>query len=279
MPDAVRPTVLILGGFLTAPPVYRPLTRRLLARGAAGVVVANVWTPDWLIASWRGTAAIATRSGVALRRAIEVSRACSGGAPVLIVGHSAGGITARLLTAPEPFPGRRFGATAHVGAIVSLGTPHRLAAGAGIGRRLNEVAAEIAAEHVPGAFFAPRISYVSVASSAVVAGRRSGRGRLATLMYEFVIGRAAVPGTEGDGVVPVAATRLDGARHVLLERALHSPTAGGAWYGSDEEVDEWWPIALEAWREALAARASGAPDAPETTAAAPNGLAARTATV
>src|SRR5450759_1004182 len=34
--DSLPPTVLILGGFLTAPPMYRPLVERLRARGAAG---------------------------------------------------------------------------------------------------------------------------------------------------------------------------------------------------------------------------------------------------
>ncbi len=47
-PDAVRPVVLILGGFLTSPPLYIPLARRLWHRGAADVLIARVWTPDWL---------------------------------------------------------------------------------------------------------------------------------------------------------------------------------------------------------------------------------------
>jgi hypothetical protein len=255
MAASPRPTVLILGGFLTAPPLYGPLARRLLERGAAGVVVAEVWTPDWMLATLRGTGPIATRSGRALARAVRMAAERSAGAPVLLVGHSAGGITGRLLTAPEPFPGRRFGAAGHIGAIVTLGSPHRLDTGAGVGRRLNEIAASVADAAVPGAFWTPRIGYVSVASRAVAGDPRgSGRARLAHLFYRSVIGRAAVPGTEGDGVVPVAATRLDGAREILLPSALHSPTSAGSWYGSAEAVDVWWPAALETWRSALASR-------------------------
>ena len=133
-PDSIRPTVLILGGFLTAPPMYGPLVRRLMDRGAAGSVVANVWTPDWLLAGLRGIGPICTRSARALRCAVDLSGRVSGGAPLLVIGHSAGGITGRLLTAPEPLPGRRFGAARRIGAIVTLGTPHRLVAGDG-GRR------------------------------------------------------------------------------------------------------------------------------------------------
>ena len=50
-PLKVPPTVLLIGGFLTSPPFYWPLRDRLLARGAAAVVTANMWTPDWLVAS------------------------------------------------------------------------------------------------------------------------------------------------------------------------------------------------------------------------------------
>jgi hypothetical protein len=258
-PESIAPTVLILGGFLTAPPMYSRFVRRLKARGAAAVVVANVWTPDWLLASVRGTGPITTRSARALLAAGRLSRAASEGAPLIVIGHSAGGITARLLTAPEPFPGRRFGAASRIGAIVTLGTPHRLSSGEGIGRRLNEVASSIADALVPGSFFAPEIGYVSVTSRAIrgdPAG--TGRERVAHLLYRSVIGRAAVPGVEGDGLVPVAAAVLAGARQVVLDGAIHGPSAGGPWYGTDDEVDIWWPIALESWREALCARASSA---------------------
>jgi hypothetical protein len=255
-PDAVAPTVLLLGGFLTAPPMYARFVDRLEARGAAAVVVANVWTPDWLLASARGTGPIATRSARALLAAARIGRAASEGAPLLVVGHSAGGITARLLTAPEPFPGRRFGAASRIGAIVTLGTPHRLSTGEGIGRRLDDVASSIADGFVPGTYFAPWIGYVSVASRAIRGDPDgNGRERVAHLLYRSLIGRAAVPGVEGDGLVPVSAAALDGARQVVLEHALHGPGAGGPWYGTDDEVDVWWPVALEAWREALRHRA------------------------
>jgi len=255
-PGSVRPTVLILGGFLTAPPMYGPLVRRLMDRGAAGAIVANVWTPDWLLSGVRGIGPICTRSARALRSAVHLSDEVSAGAPLLVVGHSAGGITGRLLTAPEPLPGRRFGAARLIGAIVTLGTPHRLAAGVGIGRRIRDVAASIADEAVPGAFYAPQIGYLSVTSRAIVGDPSgTGRERVAHLLYRSVIGRAAVPGTEGDGLVPVVAAGLEGARQLVLDGAVHGPGAAGPWYGSAEEVDVWWPVALETWRSALEQRA------------------------
>ena len=52
-PTAVAPTVLVIGGFLSSPPLFGPFRRRLLERGVADVVVAPVWLPDWLLAAFR----------------------------------------------------------------------------------------------------------------------------------------------------------------------------------------------------------------------------------
>ena len=119
------PVVLVLGGFLTSPPLYRPLRRGLLERGAADVVVGGVWTMDWLLAASRGLGPILTRSGRALLEASRRSEDLSGGAPVLVIGHSAGGMSARLLTSPVAFAGRRLNGSSRIGAIVTLGTPAR----------------------------------------------------------------------------------------------------------------------------------------------------------
>ena len=55
--DSVQPTVLFLGGFMSSPPIYRELRDLLLARGAPDVIVAPIWTMDWLLSIKRGQAA------------------------------------------------------------------------------------------------------------------------------------------------------------------------------------------------------------------------------
>ena len=220
-PDAVRPTVLIIGGFLTVPAMYLRLRRRLLDRGAAEVLIADVYTPDWLLAVGRGGGAVATRALRALIRAIDASASSSSsqGAPLLVVGHSAGGMVARLLTTSEPFAGRRLGASDAVGGIVTLGSPHRT------GRA------------IPGA--------------------RSGigRSRVAQRFYDGLLPNADGATAEGDGLVPVGAALLEGARHVVIDGVTHGQLSGRPWYGSPQAVDFWWPIAVETWHEALRVRA------------------------
>jgi hypothetical protein len=279
-PDEVAPTVLVLGGFLTSPPLYRPLRRRLLERGAAGVVIAPVWTPDWLLATARGVGPILTRSGRALLVATEMAAfpSRSAGAPLLVVGHSAGGITARLLTSPESFAGRRLGAAGRMGAIVTLGTPHRVTPSGWAGRRLAGAATDFADRVVPGPAFAPTTGYLAVASRYRVGRREGGAAeRSAFAVYRSVLadaaadpaaGRLSLDPTglagdrmlvgdgiiEGDGLVPVPSAALAGVETIVLDGIAHGQARRAPWYGSDEALDAWWPRAIEIWRTALRAR-------------------------
>lgn len=258
-PEGVAPTVLIIGGFLTSPPFYARLRTRLLARGAAAVEIAPIWIPDWLLATQRGLGPIVTRASRALLGAAAVAgrSPASRGAPLLVVGHSAGGLVARLLTSPEPFAGRPCRGASRIGAIVTLGTPHVVGrdgiVDGVIARRVVAFLDRVA----PGAAFAPRVGYVAVGSRGLP-GRRNGglRARLAWAAYQAVLPQPGLEVVDGDGLVPLAATRLAGATEVVLEGIRHSPLGVQPWYGSAEAVDVWWPVALEAWRAALRARAS-----------------------
>lgn len=253
-PASVRPTVLVLGGFLTSPPFYRRFRRRLRERGAAHVLVAGIWTPDWLLAGSRGLGPIVSRAARALIEAGRVSAAspASRGAPILLIGHSAGGVLGRILLAPRPFEGRPFGAAGRVAALVTLGSPLRPVP---IAHHLGAAAA-FAEEVSPGAFHAPRVGYVSVASAAVV-GRSDGNGRerAAFRLYRSLAPDSSAGPEAGDGLVPLACALLPGANQVVVD-CLHGQGSGGPWYGVEPAIDAWWPAALGAWREALLARAA-----------------------
>jgi hypothetical protein len=262
-PDGVRPVVLVIGGFLSSPPLFEPLARRLVARGAVDALVAPIWTPHWILGAAAGMHVVLRRAGRALLEADRRSGAstASRGAPVLVVGHSAGGVTARVLTSPEPFHGMRLGAGGRIGAIVTLGSPHHVRPVARLGGRISSKGAEFAERAVPGATFAPLIGYVTVATRGVV-GRPDGtpRERSAANLYAGLLGKAAASGPiEGDGLVPVEAALLDDATRIVLDDAVHGPLSARRWYGSDDVVDRWWPAALDAWHGALRARVEGQP--------------------
>jgi len=260
--DRLAPTVLILGGFLTSPPFYRPMRSRLLGRGAAAVVVAGIWTHDWLLAGVRGLGPIVNRAArdVAIARSVSAAHPASRGAPLLVIGHSAGGIVGRLLTSEAPFAGRRHGLADEIGALVTLGSPHNVGTSRSIGGRIDDVAGRFANQAVPGAAFAPRVGYVTVASRAV-RGRPDGHGRerVASRLYRNIEAGPDPGHAEGDGLVPVESALLAGARQIVLEDVVHGQAAGQPWYGTQQGLDGWWDDAVAAWREALRARVAGPP--------------------
>lgn len=261
-PAGLSPVVLVAGGFLTMPGWYLPLAAALRARGAAEVVIAPVYPPDWVLCAVRGLGPVTTRVGRALLRAGEASAAhpASKGAPILYVGHSAGGIVGRLLTSAEPFEGRRMGGSGRIAALVTLGTPHLVGDEARWGSRVATAGARFANRHVPGARFAPTTGYLAVASRYVIGHDQAedGRSRFVRRLYEEVHPSPDQPIVAGDGVVPVASALLPGAHHLVLDDAVHGPGVRAPWYGQEGQLDAWWPIALELWRDALRARQASA---------------------
>jgi hypothetical protein len=254
-----RPHVVLLGGFLTEPFMYGPTRDRLLARGAASVTIAPVHVIDWLAAGVAGLGPLLVRSGHAIRRAHRRT----GGRPLIVIGHSGGGVLARLAMAPEPFRGRRAAVADLVGCLVTLGTPHGLHR-APVGVRHPGVEATAFLERVtPGAFNAPRTATLTTGSTAVPPTAWDAApltARLVNLPFRTVVGPIQAPG--GDGIVGVDLAHLPGAHQLTFGDVLHG-TFGAPWYGDAEVMDRWWPVAVDLWHGALAARAKSSVGAPE----------------
>jgi hypothetical protein len=244
--------VLIVGGFLTEPFQYGPLRERLLRQGAASVAIANVHAVDWLAAGLAGLGPLLVRTGLAIRRAHRAA----GGRPLLVVGHSGGGILVRLALSPKPFDGRRADVRDAVAALVTLGTPHGLAR-ASVAWRHPGVTAAAFLDGVPQtAPGDPRVGFVTVGSSAVPSIDPTAApllARLANLPFRTVVGPIGEEG--GDGIVDAGLQHLPGAIQLRLDDATHG-TLGDRWYGDAAIVERWWPIARAAWVAALDARSA-----------------------
>ena len=246
--QSVAPHVVIVGGYLTEPIFYWPMRRRLLRRGAGGVSVAQLHWPDWLAMSFAGMGPAMLRAARKIARARHASDA-----PLIVIGHSAGGILSRLAMSAEPIDGRYTDVHAAVGCLVTLGTPHRLHPTIGW-HHPGVRATELLERTTPGAFHAPTTGYLTVGSTLTRPARRaptnSVKQAVNRIMRVFV---GETPGARGDGIVDNEMCQLAGVRHMALPDVLHG-TFGGPWYGDADVIDRWWPAALEEWRAALAAR-------------------------
>lgn len=242
-----KPSVLIVGGFATVPLNYRPLRRRLLARGAARVDIAPLWTPDWVLAALLGFGSVMLRTGRAIGRTYRAGDR----QPIIVVGHSAGGIAARLAMADKPFNGRIADVAEAVGCLVTLGTPHGLPRLANRYQHAGHAATAFLDRATPGAYFAPRTSYLTVGGRTPGAEFPGVAGELANEVFSIAVGDETQ--AMGDGIVPFSAVHLEGAEQLTYDDVRHG-MVGAPWYGDDVMLDRWWPVALDLWRAALRAR-------------------------
>jgi hypothetical protein len=247
------PHVLIVGGLLTPPVGYRRVRRRLLDHGAASVDIAPVSALDWARAGLRGFAALQRKVAHAIERTYGDS-----GRPIMVVGHSGGGLLARLAMSDAPYRGQVGGTAPLVGCLVTLGSPHDLHR-APLPRPHEGVRlATFLAHHQPGARHMPGTGYVTVASDAVLptvpgapAQHRGPIARGQQAFFRRIVGPTLTSGS--DGIVSRSLARLDGAHEVVLHDVSHG-VIGDRWYGDDAVIDEWWPVALRAWHDAIAAQ-------------------------
>ena len=243
-----QPHVVVIGGYLTEPVNYRPFSRRLLERGAGRVSQAPIHLPDWALVGLVGLGPLLLRGARAIR---EARRAAD--APIIVIGHSMGGLVARLAMSPEPFDGRHARVSDDVGCLVTLGTPHRFEP-AIPWRHPGVVAVEHLERVSPGAWYQPRTGYLTVGSTLTRPATGKPVRSVVQLANRVLLGFVGdLDGGRGDGLVGDAMCRLAGARHLSYPDVRHG-TLGAPWYGDAAILDRWWPAALEEWRAALAAR-------------------------
>jgi hypothetical protein len=242
-----RPSVLIVGGYGTVPMNYWPLRARLRRRGVARVDIAPLWTPDWLLAAFLGFGGVMRRTGHAIANTYRAAN----GQPIIVVAHSAGGIAARLAMADQPFNGRIANVHEAVGCLVTMGTPHGLIRLQDKYMHAGHAATEFLEKVNPGAYYAPRTSYVTIGGRTPGAAFPGVIGTLADEVFSIAVGDETQD--LGDGIVPYQAVHLPGAEQLTYTDVRHG-MVGGPWYGDDALLDRWWPTAVEGWRRALKAR-------------------------
>ena len=226
--------VVILGGFLSFRALYRGMRDALRRTTGGPVAVVPASTFHWLpVIAVPGWSFVLDALDATVRRL--AGRSSTG--KVTVVGHSAGGVLARLYLSPRPFRGRVYGGLDYVDRLITLGSPHtshRMWLHGGLMARWME-------ERYPGAFFAPDVHYTAVAGGSICGDARgSVRERQPYRFYSHAVGRGD---GRGDGVVPVASALLPGATAIVLDDVSHYRGFGPIWYGTPEVTPRWWEAA------------------------------------
>lgn len=226
------PTI-ILPGYLAGAEPYQEMEQTLRELGFPAVTV-PLKRRDWL----------PTVGGRSVRPIIEqldqtVGQAMAeyGASKINLVGHSAGGWISRIYLGEKPYdihPSDRgksclWSAHGQVNTLITLGAPH-ITQELWTLRNLNFVN-----QTYPGAFYANRVKYVCIAGKSVY-GQRNWQGWFTYNSYKLTYGRGDC---WGDGITPIAAAHLEGAKNLIFDNVSHSPKPGAVWYGAPEVVHSW----------------------------------------
>ena len=229
-PELRRP-IVIFGGLFTFTMFYRGMRAALGRVTGQPVWIVDTWGPDWLTGVNRlGWSHLLGK----LDRTVRAAADSSATGKVTLVGHSAGGVLARLYLSPDPFMGRTCRGLDFVGTLITLGSPHRNQGGTTLGGTM----ARWIEQRYPGAAFAPAVNYVSVAGR-VSRGNPSGslRDRWLYNTYREIGGDGRA---WGDGLIPTRSALLDGAYQIILDGVSHFRGFGGPWYGDEAVIPGWW---------------------------------------
>lgn len=224
--------IVIVGGYNSAWPQYLNMARHL--EDVSGLQAVGVPLLPW---HW-WNASKHQEAGELLHKLAETvawARRRFAAERLVLIGHSAGGLLARLYLSEEPVWGRIYAGHEHVSRLITLGSPHCQDQDT----TTNWFLADIANRLAPGTPYANQIQYSAVVGRYLL-GRKQGRRseRRAFQAYQFLTGEGAV---WGDGIVPLSAARLDGTETLVLDGIAHSRKYGRSWYGgSKAAIRRWW---------------------------------------
>lgn len=228
----MKQAVVIIGGYNSAWPFYLKMARALEALSGLQAIGVPLMPWHWWDATKTNQAGELLQK---LEQTVLWARRRLRADRFVFVGHSAGGLLARLYLQETPVCGRVYAGHEHVSHLITLGSPHCVDKGVQSGWYLTDLANELA----PGMPYADHLQYTAVVGRYLL-GREAGhrRERRAFEAYRFLAGQGDV---WGDGIVPISAAGLDGADPLVLEGVAHSRKYGRNWYGSSKEiVRRWW---------------------------------------
>lgn len=228
----MRQAIVIIGGYNSAWPLYLSMARHLEDVSGLQAVGVPLMPWDWRAASKRQEASALLQK---LEETVLWAQRRFGADRLTLVGHSAGGLLARLFVQGKPVWGRVHSGHHRVARVVTLGSPHCQDKGTTTNWFLSDAANALA----PGIPYADQIRYTAVVGRHIQGCERGQRSeRRAFRAYQFLCG---VGTAWGDGIVPVSAAGLDGAEALVLEGVVHSRKYGRNWYGGSKAViRNWW---------------------------------------
>lgn len=221
--------IVILPGFFESAEAYYRLEKSLQDLGFPTVTV-PLQRLDWIATlGGRPVTPILQQLDCTVKRILQQQ----GVSQINLISHSAGGWISRIYLGEVAYGKRNLNlltwkAHPKVATLVTLGTPHTSL------ERWTRWNLDFVNNNYPGAFH-QKVHYVCVAGKTIFGKRQFGNW-LAYSSYKLTCGKG---NTWGDGITPIEAAHLDGARNLVIEDVMHSPRSSKPWYGSQKSLSIW----------------------------------------
>ena len=216
-----------MGGFLVTSEAYVHIKNFLEESCNRKVYIVNVTRIDWLKStSLTGWINILDKVHATVSKVISETKTKK----IDFIGHSSGGIMLRLYLSDQLCGVNKYNGKSITENLITLGSPNKAL-------RATKLRKFVEKEY-PGSFF-KEVNYISVGGSVDI------RSKKAYLLTKFLARRSyqSITGSfncEGDGLVPLSSSLLEGAYQVILQDTFHGGKFGESWYGSPSRVNTWW---------------------------------------
>ena len=224
--------IVILGGFLINGSAYKEMTEYIKSRTNNKVVIVPVNKIEWLSTNWSfGWKIILDK----VEKIVNDLSNQSSTKKVTLIGHSSGGMILRLYLSDLLFNRKVYNGKHYANCLITLGTPNQA-------KRATYLRNFVSSK-LPGSFYSPEVSYISVAGELDLNGSLASKTslRLSKSSYKALNGNQDVL---GDGLVPRESALLMGSKQIVIKDTAHGRVFGKDWYGSISKVEEWFNKSL-----------------------------------
>ncbi len=153
-----------------------------------------------------------------------------GSKKVDLIGHSSGGIILRLFLSKEIFNNKIYNGQEITSNLITLGSPHKAKRATSLRKYVNE--------KYPANFY-KNINYVSIGGKLNL---KSKQTRIITKYFakSFYKSISGNNNEDGDGLVPLSSSLLDGSQKIIVPNTAHSNIFGKNWYGESSNISNWY---------------------------------------
>ena len=216
-----------MGGFLVTSEAYLDIKNVLENHCNRKVYIVNITRIDWLNSSTiKGWINILDKVQETVSQVFFDTKTKK----IDLIGHSSGGIILRLYLSDQLFGGIKYNGKSITENLITLGSPNQAL-------RATKLRKFVDKEY-PGSFF-NEVNYISVGGKVDIRSKESSflTKFLARRSYDSIMG---TPNCDGDGLVPLSSSLLEGSKQVILQDTFHGGLFGEYWYGSVSRVNDWW---------------------------------------